>query len=329
MSESAEMAMTRRRLMVAGAAAGVGACAPLARAQTRFPQRPISLYVPVAPGGVVDTILRVAASGVSSILKQPVVVENRPGGNTAIGTQLLARARSDGHTMGIVGTVQLLLPFTEKVSFDPLRDFTYVVGMFGFSSGAVVRADSKFKTFADLVEAARAAPGKIAIGNTGPTTPGGLAIRYFAREHGIQFLDVPFRGADANVALLGGHIDSTWGGPTWIPQVDAGQFRLLSTFSERRPRRYPDVPTAKELGYPVTQVSTAGICGPAGMDIQVTRTLHDAFKQVLNAPDFQKVSTEFMCEDWYKSSAEFEAWARAEHARNQVLARELGLSSGR
>lgn len=315
-------------MLAAGVALGVVPLARMAVAQPTYPDRPIVIYLPVAPGGVLDTIMRVAASVVSSNVKQAVIIETKPGGNTAVGTQALARARPDGYTLGVVGSVQLLLPFTENVSFDPLRDFTYIVGLYAFASGAVVRADSKFKTFDDLVRAARAEPGKISIGNTGSTTPGGMAVRYFAKERGVHFLQVPFRGADANTALLGGHIDSVWGGPTWTPQVESGQFRLLAIFSEHRAQRFPDVPTAKELGYPATQVSTVGICGPAGMDPRAVRTLHDAFKQVLGNPEFQRLSTEFMSQDWYKSTSEFESWAKAEVASNKTLAQELGLKRG-
>lgn len=299
--------------------------ASLVRAQPDYPDRPITIYLPVAPGGALDVIMRLAASIVSSILKQPVLVETRPGGNTAVGTQALVRAKPNGYTVGVIGSVQFLLPFTENVSFDPLRDLTYIIGLYAFASGAVVRADSKYRTFADLVQAARAQPGKIAIGTGGSTTPGGVAIRYFEKEHGISFLQVPFRGADANVALLGGHIDSAWGGPAWTAQVSSGQFRLLTTFSERRAPRFPNVPTARELGYPLTQVATVGICGPAGMDPRIVHTLHDAFRQVLINTDFQKLSTDFLSEEWYKSTVDFEAWAKAEFDANRALARDLGL----
>lgn len=324
--------LSRRFVLSAGAALSVASLAGRGRAQVSlpasYPDRPISIILPVAPGGALDVIMRVAASAVSEALKQPVIIETKPGGNTAVGTQLLARARPDGYQLGIVGSVQLLLPFTENVSFDPLRDFTYIVGLYAFASGAVVRTDSKYKSFDDLVEAARAVPGKIAIGTGGSTTPAGMAIRYLARTHNVHFLQVPFRGADANVALLGGHIESAWGGPAWAAQVNSGQFRLLTTFSERRVSRFPTVPTAKELGYPLTQVATVGICGPAGLDPRIVRVLHDAFKQVLSNPKFQRLSAEFMSEEWYKPTADFEAWAKAEMTTNKVLAQELELRRG-
>ena len=280
-------------------------------------------------GGALEAIMRVAASLVSSILKQPVLVETKPGGNTAVGAQLLARARPDGYSVGILGSAQLLLPFTENVSVDLLRDFSYIIGMYAFASGAVARANPRFETFGDLIQAARAEPGKIAIGTGGSTTPGGMAIRYFAKVHDIHFLEVPYRGSEANVALMGGHIDSAWGGPAWSSHVDSGHLRLLAMFSARRASRYQDVPTANELGYPLTQVATVGICGPVGMNARIVSVLHDAFKEVLSKAEFQKVSAQFLSEEWYRSSADFLASAKAEVAANRVLVKEMGLSPAR
>ena len=315
----------RRSMLRAGAALGVASVAGRVRSAPDYPNRPITLYIPVAPGGSLDITMRAAAPAVSAILKQPVIIEAKPGGNTGVGAQLLARAKPDGYTLGVIGSTQFLLPFMQKVNYQPLRDFTFVIGMFGFTSGAVVRADSRFKTFDELVQAARAEPGKVSIGTTGITTSGGMATLYLAKERNIQFLHTPFRGNDANVALLGGHVDSVWGGPSWTSQVDSGRMRLLAMFSQRRAARYPNVPTAKELGYPLTQIAAAGIAGPAGMDPQVVRVIHDAFKQAIETPEFRKVSAELLNEDWYKSSSEYAAWAHSEYAANKVLAQELGL----
>jgi len=316
--------LKRRNFLAGGAAL---CCSPLpALAQAdEYPKQPITIYLPVAAGGSLDSTMRAAVPIVSQILKQPVILEAKPGGNTALQAQLLARARPDGYTLGTISSVQLLLPYAQKVDFDPVRDFTYVIGMFGFPSGAVVRADSRYRTFDDLVQAARAEPGKISIGTSGITTSGGLATVYFEKERNTRFLHTPFRGAEANTALLGGHIDSVWGGPSWTSLVDGGRLRLLALFSERRAARYPNVPTAKELGYPLANLSTQGIAGPAGLDPRIVRTLHDAFKQAIDTPQFKKVSNDLVNEEWYRSSAEYTAWAAKEFADNKVLAQQLGL----
>ncbi len=290
-----------------------------------YPNRAITIYLPVAAGGSIDITLRAAVPIVASLLKQPVIIEARPGGNTAVAAQAIARAKPDGYTLSVFTSAQLLIPYAQKVDYDPTRDFTYIIGMFGFRSAAVVRADSKYKKFEDLVEDARAHPTKVSVGTSGIATAGGQATVFFAKERKIEFLHVPFKGAEANTALLGGHIDTVWGGPTWTALVDSGKLRLLAILGEQRAARYPDVPTTTELGYPAFSAASQGIVGPAGLDPNIVRVIHDAFKKAIETPEFRKVSTDLVNEHWYRSSADYTAWALAEYASNKAVAQQLGL----
>ena len=186
----------------------------------------------------------------------------------------------------------LRIPHMQKVQWDPLKDFTFIVGVSGYTFGFTVRTDSPYKTFNDYIEAARKNPGKIDYGSTGAGSSPHLLMEEVATNAKVQLNHVPFKGnADLQSALLGGHVMAQSDATGWDKFVESGQMRLLVTFGEKRTKRWPNVPTAKELGYGVVSQSPYGIVGPKGMDPAVVKTLHDAFKKAMDDPSTWSCST--------------------------------------
>ncbi len=273
--------LSRRAALAAGA--GLLARPALAAA---YPDRPIRLLVPWPPGGSADAQLRSLADIASRSLGQSVVVENRSGARGLLAAQALLQARPDGYTVAQQHLSVIRQPFlTRSSSWDPVEDFTYVIGLTGWLFGVVVRSDSPYRNWADYVAAARAQPGRLTYSTSGIGTSNHIAMEDICGRLGIQMTHVPFRGTTEGVAaMLGGQIDSIADSSAWAPQVDDGKFRLLSVWSPERAKRYPEVPTLRELGIDMEVTSPYGIAGPKGMDPGVVRALHDALKAALFDP---------------------------------------------
>src|SRR5258705_36848 len=169
------------------------------------------------------------------------------------------------------------VPHMQKLAWDPIRDLTYIIGISGYTFGVVVKSESPFKTFGDLLDWSKANPGKMSYGSTGTGTSPHLLMEEVTIKTGAQFLHVPYKGnADSTQALLGGHVMAQSDSTGWGRFVDAGTMRLLATFGEQRTRW--GAPTARELGYGVVSYSPYGIVGPRGMDSKVVKIMHAAFQ---------------------------------------------------
>ena len=292
-----------------------------------YPSRPISLICPWPAGGSTDTHLRRFAEIAAKHLGQPVVIENRPGGGGMVGPGNMARtAKPDGYTLSQLPVSAFRIPHMQKVAWDPIKDFTYIIGLTGYTFGVVVRNDSSIKSFRDLLDYARDNPGKFSYGSTGTGTSPHLLMEEVSMKAGVEFLHVPFKGnADSTQALMGGHVMAQSDSSGWGRFVDAGQFRLLVTFGSRRTKRWPSVPTANDLGLDMVYSSPYGIVGPNGVDPRVVKTLHDAFKKVLDDPEHIKVLDQFDQEYWYQSSEDYARYARATLQSERALIERLGL----
>src|SRR6266581_2093884 len=310
-----------RKLMLLGLAIALPAAAQ------EFPSRPITLICPWPPGGSTDTHLRRFAEIATRTLGQTVVIENKPGGGGMIAPSSMARsARPDGYTLSQLPISAFRLPHIQKVSWDALGDFTYIIGLTGYTFGVVVKSDSPFKTFSDLLDYARANPGKLSYGSTGTGTSPHLLMEEVSMKTGVQFLHVPFKGnADSTQALLGGHIMAQSDSSGWGRFVDAGQFRLLVTFGKERTKHWPTVPTANDLGLDMVYSSPYGIVGPRGLEPRVVKILHNGFKKALDDPENLKVLDQLDQELWYQSSEDYAKYARETLQRERALIERLGL----
>jgi tripartite-type tricarboxylate transporter receptor subunit TctC len=320
----------RRWLALAALAATLTATATAlpALAQTpAFPTRPITLIVPWPPGGSTDRHLRALADIASKHLGQNIVVQNVPGGGGTTGPGNMAlNAKPDGYTIAQFPMGMLRLPHMQKTQWNPLTDFSMVIGVTGYSFGFVVKADSPYKTFNDYIEAARKAPGKIDFGSTGTGTSPHLLIEELTDVAKVDLNHIPFKGnADLMSALLGGHVMGASDATGWDKFVDAGQMRLLVTFGEQRIKRWPNVPTAKELGYGIVANSPYGLAGPKGMDPAVVKVLHDAFKKAMDDPQHLAVLDQLNQPVWYKSGADYASWAKDTFAKERKLIDKLGM----
>jgi tripartite-type tricarboxylate transporter receptor subunit TctC len=296
-----------RRLIIGAAALALAAAA----AAQQFPAKPVTLIVPWPAGGSTDICMRALAEATGKYLGQPIIVDNRPGAAGTLGVGAMLNARPDGYTITQVPISAFRLPHVEKTPYDPIADLTYILGVSGYTFGVVVRADAPWKTWSDFVAYAKANPDKVSYGTPGANTSLHITMEEIAFKQGIKWLHVPHKGFAPNIqALLGGHIDSTVDSTGWAPMVNAGKLRLLVTWGENRTKRWPDVPTLKELGFGIVSNSPYGVAGPKGMDSQVVKVLHDAFKKGMEDPIHLSTLEKYDQDLWYLSSADYARYAR-------------------
>lgn len=313
--------------------AGVGALAALlalplaATAQpAHFPNKPITLIVPFPAGGPTDAQMRALAIAAGKELGQSVIIVNQPGAGGTIGPANMARsAAPDGYTISIGNSSLFRLPLLQKVSFDPNKDFTYILNLTGYTMGIAVRADALWKTVDDLIKDARSRPGQINYGSTGVGSSGHVAMERLAKATGVKFNYAPFKGgAEEATALLGGHIDFI-SNAGWGAQVDAGKMRLLATYSDKRLKQRPDVPTLKELGHDLVITSPIGVVGPQGMPAEVVKRLHDGFHKAMKDPTYQRLLEQWDQDNIYMSTAEYHDYALSQMPKEKAFLDQLGI----
>ena len=319
--------MQRRHIIQWGAAALTAVSLGTASAQS-FPAKPVKLVIAFPAGGPTDISMRVLADNASKILGQPVIVENKPGASGTLGpATMAASAKPDGYTISHMAITVLRVPVMQKVAFDPMKDFTWIMHMSGFQFATFVRADSPFKTFKDLVDFARANPGKLTYGTPGAGTSLHIGMELIAKHSGVKLTQVPFKGTvEALPALEGGHVMAVAGGSEAWPLVQAGRIRALVAWTEKRNPRIPDVPTLKELGYPFVFDSPYGMAGPKGMDPAIVKRLHDAIKKAMADPKTIEVRNRFSMEDRYMDTATYAAFNKDLYEKERKSLIELSLA---
>jgi len=277
----------RRSLLGAASALALGPAwgAALAQAPNPFPIRPITIWLPWPAGGATDLTFRILADGVSRRLNQKVLVENRGGGGGTLAMPVIQQAQPDGYTLAQMPQTALRAPWTRKVLWDPIRDTTPIIQISGVTFGIVVTATSPFKTLDDLFAYAKQHPGELTIATNGTgTTPHVVMDELFAKR-GLSFNHVPYKGtAEQMIAVSSGQVMVGVNSNGFGPFVDSGRLRLLVTFGEHRTKRWPTVPTLKELGLGIVASSPYGIVGPAGIPTPIVTVLHDAFHAAMNEP---------------------------------------------
>ena len=300
------------------------AAVPAAYAQN-FPNKPITLICPWPPGGSTDQHLRAFAQIASKYVGQNIVLENKPGAGGMLGPGNMAKlAQPDGYTISQLPVGAFRIPYMQKVDWDPLKDFTYIIGLTGYTFGIVVKADSQWKTLKEVLDYAKANPGKFSYSSTGNGTSPHLLIEELQAKTGVQMLHVPFKGnADSTQALMGGHVMAQSDATGWGRHVDAGTFRLLVTFGEKRTKW--GAPTAKELGIDIVSYSPYGIVAPKGLDPKIQKFLHDAFKKALDDPEHMKVLAQLDQVYWYKSSEDYAKWAAETFKAERGTIERVGL----
>lgn len=314
----------RAALALGGAAIAAPLAAPrIANAQGNFPSRPIKLIVPWPPGGASDAQLRSLADIASREFGQPVVIENRSGaGGTLHAIHLAREARPDGYTIGQMHLSVVRRPYLiSQPQWETATDFTHIIGLTGWLFGIAVKADSPWRTFQDMMDFAKANPGRVSYSTSGIATTNHLAMEDLSAQTGIEFTHVPFRGASEGItAVLGGSVSMIADSATWAPMVQSGQMRALCVWTPERWPALPDVPTLRELGHDIVVTSNYGLSGPPRMDPGIVRRLHDVFKNALMHADNTRVRDNFSMPLVYLDTAQFNDFIvqRARYEREMV-----------
>ena len=294
----------------------------------RFPNRPITYIIPLPAGGDADVATRLLAREAGTILGQPIVVVNKPGGALTIGISAIAAAKPDGYTIGYTGpSGMLIVPFMEKLSYHPLKDFQQIMQWGSVNFAVSVRADSPFKSFKDIVAYARQNPNKLNYGTSGNLSVQFLLMDQIARREKVRFTQVPYRGGvEVEAAILGGFVDFGASGFT-TSQVDAGKIRLLFLIREEPSAGYPEIPVLKDVGYGDMDAPVyLSVAGPAGLPPAIAEILEDAFTRAMREPAFVDRMNKFRLTIVHRNSREMTEYIARNYENYGKLLKELGIA---
>jgi tripartite-type tricarboxylate transporter receptor subunit TctC len=302
-----------------------------ATAQELWPQRPVRIVVPYSPGASTDHVSRRMAQDLTARLGQPIIVENKTGAMGTIGMAEVARASADGYTfLGMDSGFTMLPHLVRSTPFDAVRDFV-PIGAYVFSPlGVVVNAASPYRTLQDLLERARAVPGKITFGSGGIGTFPQLATEDLASRVGVSLLHVPFRGAaEGAQALLSGTIDMQIASPATVlgNLGPSGRMRMLAIGSERRLKRLPDVPTFAEAGVEGFVLRNwIGLFAPRGTAQAIIDRMAQEIVAAMNTPEMKSYAEDIAAEPRVAVGEDLSALLRAESDRWKAVIQRIGLA---
>jgi tripartite-type tricarboxylate transporter receptor subunit TctC len=303
---------------------------PAAWAQSTWPDKPVTMIVPFPPGGVADTVARPVADALSRELKQPVVIENKPGAGGALGMGTVARAAPDGYTILMTLSSITILPEADKLlgrkpayqlnQFKPIARFTADPTVF------VVRADAPWRTLKDFVDDAKKKPGAYNYGSSGNYGTMHVPMEMLKAEAGFRMTHIPFTGAGpAVIALLGGQVDAVASGPaTVVQQINAGKLRALAHWGDRPLAALPGVPSLKELGYPAQFAQWSALFVPAGTPDDIVQRLRVAAQKVAADPTVQQTITRAGSPLDYLDAPAFQAYWDKDAAVMTEAVRRIG-----
>ena len=285
-----------------------------------YPNKPIRLIVPYAAGGGTDISARVIAQHLTESMGQPVVIDNRPGAGTMLGTALVAKAPPDGYTLVYGSVTHTIAPalYKDKTPYDPLKDFTPISQIAIFPFLLLANQSSKITTVNELIAQAKARPGKLNYASVGNGTGTNLSGEMIKLITSIDMVHVPYNGSGPALnALLAANVDvAITDTPPAIPHIRNGTLRALAVTTPKRAPSLPDVPTLSEAGVPGFEfTSWWGVFGPAGMAPPVVQRLHEEFAKALRHPDVKTRLAAFSAEPVGNSPAEFSEIVRSEIAK--------------
>jgi tripartite-type tricarboxylate transporter receptor subunit TctC len=292
-----------------------------------YPTKPINLIVTFAPGGTLDTSTRILASKAEKFLGQPIIVSNVGGGAGSVALGQVAKKRPDGYDItSCTSTGLIRIPQLRAVPYS-LEDFVPIMHFTAVQSGVVVKTDSPYKTFKDLIEYARKNPGKVNYATSGAGSPMHMAMEYVAEKEGIQWTHVPYAGgAPGLAAVLGGHVTAMSDSTEWLPHVKEGSLRLLVTHGERRMKAFPNVPTLRELGYDFINETVFMIAAPKGTPPATVKKLDEAFHKAMDDPEFIRTIQNLEFDVAYRNSEDTKKYLEDAYNRFAVMIKKLNIT---
>jgi tripartite-type tricarboxylate transporter receptor subunit TctC len=308
-------------------ALGLAAIPNVLNAQGNWPDRPITLVVPYAPGGYTDLTGRLAARYLEKTFGKSVVVENRPGAGGIVGTQTVVNAAPDGHTLCVcsVGAISVA-PFAQKVGYDPAKDHAPVGIISTIVQAVIVKKSLPVNSMAELVAYAKANPGKLNYGSAGA---GGLthyAVELFEARTGTHMVHVPFRGgAPATAAVMAGEVDVSFANMTdALPQIQAGTVRGIGVTSKERSPYFPDIPSIHETVVPGFLVETwNGVIAPPKTPEPIIARLSEALLKMADDPEVKEAMRKAGGSTVKSKPAEFRAQIDQEMAQWKPMVAEI------
>lgn len=322
--------LSRRRFNLAITAGAATVCAPLL-AQSGWPNKPIRIIVPYTPGGFTDQMARIVQVGLQNRLQQTVTIDNKPGANSIIGVDLLAKAPADGSTFAVViAAYAANTTLYPKLPYDPRKDLTGVSLMGVSPLLAAVNNDAPFKTAKELIDYARAHPGKVSFGSSGNGSAAHLTSELLKSITRTYMVHIPYRGAvPALTDLIGGQIQLFFDAPTGlINQGKAGRVRLIGVASDRRLPAVPDVPTFIEQGFAGFTGSTwAGMLAPAATPKDIVRRMSDEVGRIIRSDDTRARLDAMGTFGVGSTPEEFDAFIALETTKWAKVIREAGVKA--
>ena len=295
-----------------------------------YPSRPITMIVPFPPGGIADLTGRPFAAAMSRLLGQSVVVENRAGAGGAVGHAQAARAAPDGYTVMMALSSIVAIPVSDEVNGRQptyrMSDFTPIALVSADPTVLMVPSGAKWKSLKDLVDDAKANPGKISYSSSGLYGTTHTAAEMFAQAAGIQLLHVPYKGGGpAMLAALANEVMFTIQSPGVAnPHVKAGKMRLLTSWGGKRIPTLPEVPTLKELGYEAEFYIWCALFAPAGLPQDIASRLRTVSRQIVQEADFRQAMAGMNTPIDYREGAEFQSFLEADGSRLAQVIRKIG-----
>jgi len=300
-----------------------------ASAFAQFPgARPITIIVPIPPGGAPDIAARVIADKLSQNIGHAVVVENKAGANGNIANEFVARAQPDGHTLGLLADSQITVnPHLYKMPIDTLRDLAPVVTVAANQFVLTVNPSLPVRTFPEFIDYAKKANPPLPYASGGNGSQHHLTMEMLKRRAGINLLHVPFKGgAPAAAATVAGDTAAVWSGSSNAPQIKAGRLRPLAVSGAKRSEQYPDLPTIGEF-YPGFENSIwLGLFGPANIPQDVLDKLRAELRRVLESPDVkQKMNAAGGLDPYLTTPEEFSALIRRDYDKYAKVVKDIGI----
>jgi tripartite-type tricarboxylate transporter receptor subunit TctC len=291
-----------------------------------FPTKPVNVIVTFPPGGTLDTSTRILATKAEKFLGQPVIVSNVGGGAGSVALAQVATKKPDGYEItSCTSTGLVRIPQLRAVPYGP-DSFIPVMHFASVESGVVVKSDSPYKTFKDLVEFARKNPGKVTYATSGAGSPMHMAMEFAAMKESIQWTHVPQTGgAPGLAAVLGGHVTAMSDSTEWLPHVKEGSLRLLATHGEKRMKNFPNVPTFRDLGYDFINETVFMIAAPKGTPAPVIRKLDESFQKAMDDPQFVKTIANIEFAVSYRNSADTKKYLDDAYTRFGEMIKKLGI----